>query len=742
MIGLCQNPIYKDWIVRLTSLAILASWAVFQPNEFATGQQLQPDSTLGVESSIVNSGTVINGLSSELITGGAVRGANLFHSFKEFSIGDSQSVYFNNPIGTERIITRVTGSNRSEILGKLGVLGGNADLFLINPNGLIFGSNSTLDLNGSFFATAASSLIFPDIEYIAVDAFSSSLLSTNIPIGLQFRVNNGGIINQSIAVGIASGGLQVNPGKTIALVGSNILIDQGFILSFGGHVELGSVTSGQVSLNLVDQKWTLGYENIQPQNFGDINLRQASTISTSLFGFPGEDIGSIYLQGQNIKISNGSRLFALSFSDVNPGGTIKISASNTFELSGINSKNNIRSNLSTSSLGRENGGNVIIDAKSVFLRDRAFIQTSSSGIETSPGVFDVSNGKAGNVIVETTQLEISGGAFITASTIGSGEGGVISTNASDYINIFGVSPDNGQPSGLFTISEGGSNGTAGNIQINTRLLKVADSAEINASSKTDGAAGNITINARTFRLENQGLISSQTSGGFGNIAINSNDIILRGNSNISTNASGAAAGGNINISTGVLAALENSDITANSEEDFGGRVSILAKGIFGIKFRNDLTPGNDITSSSKLGPNFSGKVEIDITGIDPDHGLFQLPSTVIDPSTLVAQNPCKHSVGSEFVRSGRGGLPPSISQDFDSNSSRVDLVQPIVHSAEKVESKPVSKVVNSQIPTLLKIVPAQGWIYNDKGQAVLVAYNPSISGPQRSQPTPASCPAF
>ncbi|HAA28965.1 MAG TPA: filamentous hemagglutinin, partial [Cyanobacteria bacterium UBA8553] len=129
--------------------------------------QLTPDSTLGGESSIITPGVIINRQPADRIDGGASRGANLFHSFREFNIGAGREVYFANPAGIENILTRVTGSTRSEILGTLGV-SGNANLFLINPNGIVFGSNARLDMRGSFLASTASSFKFADgIEFSA-----------------------------------------------------------------------------------------------------------------------------------------------------------------------------------------------------------------------------------------------------------------------------------------------------------------------------------------------------------------------------------------------------------------------------------------------------------------------------------------------------------------------------------------------------------------------------------------------
>ena len=124
--------------------------------------QVTSDSTLGIESSVITPNIVINGVPSNQIDGGAIRGTNLFHSFQEFNVGEGQGVYFTNPTGVQNILSRVTGSNPSQIFGKLGVVEGNANLFLINPNGIIFGSKASLDLRSSFVATTANSIQFED----------------------------------------------------------------------------------------------------------------------------------------------------------------------------------------------------------------------------------------------------------------------------------------------------------------------------------------------------------------------------------------------------------------------------------------------------------------------------------------------------------------------------------------------------------------------------------------------------
>ncbi len=166
--------------VRLIAFG-MSYWLIAESRNCAFAQII-PDTTLGTQNSTVTSTGAV-----DRINGGATRGANLFHSFVEFNVGNGRSVFFTNPAGIENILTRVTGTNASNILGTLGVTGGNANVFLINPNGIIFGQNARLDVGGSFVASTASSLNFADGSIFSATAPQTTpLLSVSVPIGLQF----------------------------------------------------------------------------------------------------------------------------------------------------------------------------------------------------------------------------------------------------------------------------------------------------------------------------------------------------------------------------------------------------------------------------------------------------------------------------------------------------------------------------------------------------------------------------
>lgn len=108
---------------------------------------------------------------------------------------------FNNADTIENIFSRVTGGNISNIDGLIRANGG-ADLYLINPTGIIFGENARLDIGGSFLGSTSTSILFENGEFSAADLENPFLLTVNAPIGLGFREQPGDIINRSTADGM------------------------------------------------------------------------------------------------------------------------------------------------------------------------------------------------------------------------------------------------------------------------------------------------------------------------------------------------------------------------------------------------------------------------------------------------------------------------------------------------------------------------------------------------------------
>jgi len=89
-------------------------------------------------------------------------GNNLFHSFGQFGLSSGESAAFSGPATINNVIGRVTGGNPSSINGRIQSNIAGANLYLINPSGILFGPNATVNVSGSFHASTADYLKMSD----------------------------------------------------------------------------------------------------------------------------------------------------------------------------------------------------------------------------------------------------------------------------------------------------------------------------------------------------------------------------------------------------------------------------------------------------------------------------------------------------------------------------------------------------------------------------------------------------
>ncbi|MEX0269709.1 filamentous hemagglutinin N-terminal domain-containing protein [Leptolyngbyaceae cyanobacterium UHCC 1019] len=259
---------------RQSGWALALATAILSTLPSPIQAQLIPDNSLGSESSRITPNLLIQGLPGDQIDGGAERGVNLFHSFRDFNVANGQRVYFANPNGISNILTRVTGNSPSEILGRLGVNGG-ANLFLLNPHGILFGPNASLDIRGSFTASTANSFTFPNGEqFSATNPAAPPLLTINVPVGLQYGASQSGQITNA-------GKLQVGQDLTLS---ASAISSRGLLFAPNGQIILESKTGDIAVQQLAAQTATLSAANnlnlIESQlvTKGDLNLGAQNTI--------------------------------------------------------------------------------------------------------------------------------------------------------------------------------------------------------------------------------------------------------------------------------------------------------------------------------------------------------------------------------------------------------------------------------------------------------------------------------
>ncbi len=795
---------------------------------------------------IVNDGTLSTQVTSPdnanfTINLGDRSGNNLFHSFREFSIPTGGSATFNHALDIQNIFSRVTGGSVSTINGLIKAQG-SANLFLLNPAGIIFGPNAQLNIGGSFVGSTASSLQFADGQaFMAASNGTSPLLTISVPIGLQFGSSSGGIqvqgpghqlsgrtrpdVRSALAgAGSSTTGLRVNAGKTIALVGSDVGVVGGILSAPQGNIELGSVGSGLVSLVPQGQGWRLGYEQVQ--GFRDLQLSQKSLLDAS-----GSGGGAIQLRGSRISLTEGS-LALIQNQGTQPAGGIVLQASESVRLSGTTPDGTIQTGLHSQQLSRGDGGEIRVVAPQVEVLNGAAIAGKTFGKANNGNIvidaantlqvlgyspIDSSNfsaifsytydkGNTGNVTVSTGNLKSLDGGSIGAATLGSGQSGDLTVNAAESIELGGEEPNFRQFSTLFDISIG--TGNAGNLTVNTQRLLVRDGGRVGASTvyignagsivvnasdsitvtgkapkagipsqissagnvlppqlqklygvpslptgnggsvtvNTDrltvmngalvtvrnlgsGDAGILTVNANQIYLDQKGSIAASTKiGNGGNLDLQVRDaIVLRNGSSITATAGGTGNGGNLILNSPIIVGLENSDIVARASKGNGGTIQITTQSLLGLKFRDRLTPENDITASSEFGIN--GNVQVNTIGINPTNGLMTLPVDIMDSSRQISDR-CHAAQTSSFTATGRGGIPNDPKQKLSQERTWHDF-RPIATTVPSIQAIQAKRPV---VELTTPIVEANAFQIDEFGAIDLIATHVPVE-----RHHPASC---
>jgi filamentous hemagglutinin family protein len=819
-------------------LATLPGWILFGLSVSpASVAQITADQTLPIaERSQVSGGNNVQ------IEGGATRGNNLFHSFSQFSIPSGGSAFFNNAANIQNIFSRVTGGSVSTIDGLIQA-NGNANLFLLNPNGILFGSNARLNIGGSLVVSTANSIHFADgSQFSARESQTASLLTITVPIGLQMGQDSGSIIVQGDGYNLSApvpffaptvrsnsgAGLQVASGRMLALLGGDITIAGGTLTAEQGRIELGSVREGLVSLT-TPNLFTFAYSSVQ--QFGSIQLSQQALVDAS-------GNGVIQVQGDRVSIVDGSLMFiqnqgsqqggnlninagVLTLSGASPdgasfigglrsettgsgsgaditvfagrffaqegagilpisygsgaSGNVLVSAADQLYLVGFSQASaTVQTLINTVGLATGNAGNVTVATQQLKLENGAYIGTQINSFDsatrggditlnaesiemfgvnplTVSNVSTASNfaGDAGNITVNTSRLSIRDGTAIATYTLGSGNAGRVTLNATESIDISGeVSLRSATfastvssfapafPELGFPIPSGNS----GDLILNTPSLRVTNGATIDVSNEGTGNAGTLRINANSIVLNQGGSITAATaSGEGGNITLQvEGALLLRRNSQITTSAGGTGNGGNLTINTGSLVAVpaENSDIRADSVNARGGNVVVDARGLFGIQFRPELTPQSDITATG-ANSALNGTINLDVERTDFNREFVQLPADLVDASGLIAQG-CREIGESSFVVTGRGGLPPTPTQTASNDPVWHDRRDLTVLSRSAIVPQPAPSVVTNVVitkntPRSAPFVEATRWYVDEQGRILLTATKSVIHSYQFSE---------
>ncbi|MEM9220657.1 MAG: filamentous hemagglutinin N-terminal domain-containing protein [Cyanobacteria bacterium P01_F01_bin.150] len=579
--------------------------------------QIIPDATLNQNS------RVEAGCTTCFIEGGTTVGTTLFHSFEEFSIPTGSRAFFVNAADISDIISRVTGTSISNIDGRLDVAG-EANLFLLNPNGVIFGPNATLSIGGSFMATTADRFEFANGQrFSAINPEPAPVsLTISTPIGLQFGTNPG-------AIAVQESRLRGAENRTLALVGGSLTISDADILVIPGQIELGSVGANSaiaIQNNPNDSQLELNYDNTN--TFLDIDLEQESAINVS-----GDQGGRIQIQGRQITIREDTQVQVNATETT--AGEIYVQAAESLTIIGRSFDTATGIFNVVSEEARSDKNSVIrLDSPLITLRNGAEVSTNTEGSgraarlevfaneilldggvsvgdeESTPSGFFARTGEAnarfirdinlptaengetnspatgngGKIIIESDRLTLQNGAQISTSTFREGNAGRINIQSNERVMVSGQLPTVEADllvSGIFAQVEPGATGNGSNIRIDTPHLTVTGGAQIATAARSTGRGGNIRIdNAQRILLSgtadiNRGdnisgiLVSAEegASNDAGMLTLNADRLIVEDGARISADNRGSGQGGSANITVQTLIVQNGGEILAASFAD-------------------------------------------------------------------------------------------------------------------------------------------------------------------------------
>ncbi|GMQ87317.1 MAG: hypothetical protein BMS9Abin08_0517 [Gammaproteobacteria bacterium] len=618
-------------------------------------------------------GTTVNLAGSDFdITGGTGVGSNLFHSFNVFDIHTGETATFQGPASVTRILSRVTGGSTSNIDGTLRSAIGGADLYLINPAGVMFGPNAILDVQGSFHVSTADYLVLGSDGRFDASTPGNSVLVSSAPSAFGFVGNTPASIELNGAL------LGVPVGETLSVIGGDITLEDATLYAREGRINIASAGSaGEVQV-LDDGLSMNGFSRL-----GDISVRQSTNVSgrhragrniLANIDVSGNSGGAIYIRGENFiadngytwadtqgdgaggkidmvlqntaRLSNESMITAESLPSgsgsggaitvtagtisldsgavilVNTfgpgdGGSVRLEASDSISISGSSDATDSRlfgnelSKVSGETWSSGQGGRITIDTPRFSLSDRALVTINTK-----------QDGNGGTLNLNVDSLDIRGGAHLVSNSFGSGSGGQINIQATGRVTVSGVV----DPSDIDTASSIAANafadGDGGRIDISARQLAVSDGGLIqssltSATAPVTASAGRISVQAQTVELSGGGQIFSGnfSAGQGGGISlVLSERLDISGSTPDGTSQSGVysvagASGAGGTVDINVAALNMDRLGTINTSTTADGNAGVIRIQAGSIDLK-----GGARVSSSTTGAGDGGQVAVSATG--------------------------------------------------------------------------------------------------------------------------------
>ena len=394
------------------------------------------------------------------------------------------------------------------------------NLFLMNPNGIVFGKNAAIDVAGSFMATTAETIDFNSGSKFSSTEPNKSLLTIDFAIGLGFgsipgtiQVNGTGhnlelnTAEPTLRVPALSS-LDVSSGETLALIGGDIILNRGVLNAPDGHIELGAVASGKVSFDIA---------NLKDFSYETSTLKNIELFEESLADVSGSFGGSIHSFGERVFLNSGSGFFVQN-QVTGEVSNLKVDAK-SLEISGgsfrpvLIFEQGIIVIDSESDLVRTGfiDGEVLIPGSSVSnaLEKLQLSQNEArSAVSFVPSLIyseSLQNAQGNNIEINTNELSVLDGGQVIARSFGEANAGNIDISQSNAINVQGASGTPGFAEQNFEIfsqinSITFGSGTGGNVKLNANDLTISDGGAITSITNGFGAGGDVVIDSTNINL--------------------------------------------------------------------------------------------------------------------------------------------------------------------------------------------------------------------------------------------------
>jgi filamentous hemagglutinin family protein len=488
---------------------------------------------------------------------GRQAGANLFHSFGQFNLHFNpltlvrESATFSGPSSIVNIISRVTGGQASAIDGTIRSTIPGANLYLINPSGLMFGPHATLDVSGSFHASTADHIRFTDGAIFGATNPSGSTLTVAAPEAFGFTASN------PAALTVDHSTLSVPPGSGLSLAGGNLQISGGTIAAPAGRIHIVGVAGpGEVGLDPADESRITA------------PLGPVAIVGGSLVDVSNRSVGSLVPGGAFIRggalVIDGSTVTAANFG-ADTGGLLFLRGNDSLALSNGGS-------ITTATFGSGRAGNLFVSGNAITIDGG-----STSGFASiSADAAARSTGGAGTIAVNAQALTLRRGGSISAVSSGPGTAGTVGITA-DSLLIDGSSTVGGGDTSITANALGPSTGGAGTVTVTVAgTMSVVNGGSISSDTLGSGRAGNVIASANAITIDggssvgfafiSADAVGAQSSSA-GSVTINAGTLSLGKGASISTNLFGAATSsnaGSVVIKAETLTVGRGGSISANS----------------------------------------------------------------------------------------------------------------------------------------------------------------------------------